>query len=83
MVQHGSLLPAAFNNRILKFWTLLLVGLGFISSYYVVRLNVGIDISVIRSILSTDQQEVVEFIDPLSVLLLVAVVASSHGICWQ
>jgi KDO II ethanolaminephosphotransferase len=73
-------LPAAFNNRILKIWTLLLVGLGFISSYYVVRLNVGIDISVIRSILSTDQQEVVEFIDPLSVLLLVAVVASTIAV---
>ncbi len=68
------ILLAAFNNRILKIWTLVLVSLGFIASYYVARLNVGIDMSVIRSILSTDQEEVVEFIDPLSVLLLVAVV---------
>jgi glucan phosphoethanolaminetransferase (alkaline phosphatase superfamily) len=73
-------LPAAFNNRILKIWTLLLVGLGFIASYYVFRLNVGIDISVIRSILSTDQQEVVEFIDPLSLLLLVAVVGATTAL---
>ena len=62
----GLILLAAFNNRILKIWTLLLVSLGFIASYYVARLNVGIDMSVIRSILSTDQEEVVEFIDPLS-----------------
>jgi glucan phosphoethanolaminetransferase (alkaline phosphatase superfamily) len=74
------ILPAAFNNRILKIWTLLLVGLGFIASYYVFRLNVGIDISVIRSILSTDQQEVVEFIDPLSLLLLVAVVGATTAL---
>jgi glucan phosphoethanolaminetransferase (alkaline phosphatase superfamily) len=73
-------LPAAFNNRILKVWTLLLVGLRFISSYYVVRLNVGIDMSVIRSILSTDQKEVVEFIDPLSLLLLVAVVGTTTAV---
>ena len=73
-------LPAAFNNRILKIWTLLLVGLGVIASYYVVRLNVGIDMSVIRSILSTDQQEVVEFIDPLSFLLLVAVVGATTAV---
>ena len=70
-------LLAAFNNRILKVWTLLLVGLGFISSYYVLRLNVGIDMSVIRSILTTDQKEVVEFVDPLSLLLLVAVVGTT------
>ena len=73
-------LPAAFNNRILKIWTLLLVGLGVIASYYVVRLNVGIDMSVIRSILSTDQKEVVEFIDPLSFLLLVAVVGTTTAV---
>ena len=73
-------LPAAFNNRILKVWTLLLVGVGFLSSYYVVRLNVGIDMSVIRSILSTDQKEVVEFIDPLSLLLLVAVVGMTTAV---
>jgi glucan phosphoethanolaminetransferase (alkaline phosphatase superfamily) len=71
------ILPAAFNNRLLKIWTLLLVALGFIASYYVFRLNVGIDTSVIRSILSTDQQEVVEFIDPLSLLLLVAIVGTT------
>ena len=59
-------LLAAFNVRILKVWTLILVGLGFISSYYVLRLNVGIDMSVIRSILTTDQKEVAEFVDPLS-----------------
>ena len=73
-------LPAAFNIRILKVWTLLLVALGLIASYYVVRLNVGIDMSVIRSILSTDQQEVVEFIDPLSLLLLVAVVGMTTAV---
>ena len=73
-------LPAAFNIRILKVWTLLLVGVGFIASYYVVRLNVGIDMSVIRSILSTDQKEVVEFIDPLSLLLLVAVVGTTTAV---
>ena len=73
-------LPAALNIRILKVWTLLLVALGLISSYYVVRLNVGIDMSVIRSILSTDQQEVVEFIDPLSLLLLVAVVGMTTAV---
>src|SRR5262245_55059169 len=70
-------LPAVFNNRILKVWTLLLVSLGFIASYYVVRLNVGIDMSVINSILRTDQEEVVEFIDPLGALLFVAVVGTT------
>ena len=73
-------LLAAFNDRILKVWTLILVGLGFISSYYVLRLNVGIDMSVIRSILTTDQKEVVEFVDPLSLLLLVAVVGTTTAV---
>ena len=73
-------LPAAFNVRILKVWTLILVGLGFISSYYVLRLNVGIDMSVIRSILTTDQKEVAEFVDPLSLLLLVAVVGTTTAV---
>ena len=73
-------LLAAFNVRILKVWTLILVGLGFISSYYVLRLNVGIDMSVIRSILTTDQKEVIEFVDPLSLLLLVAVVGTTTAV---
>jgi len=67
----------AFNNRVLKIWTLLLVGLAFIASYYVYRLNVGIDISVIRSILTTDQEEVIEFVDPLSLVLLVTLIGAT------
>lgn len=68
-------MAAAFNDRVLKVWTLLLVSVGFIASYYVDRLNVGIDISGIRSILTTDRQEVIEFVDPLAIVLLVVVVA--------
>jgi glucan phosphoethanolaminetransferase (alkaline phosphatase superfamily) len=45
-----------------------------------VRLNVGIDMSVIRSILSTDQKEVVEFVDPLSLLLLVVIIGMTTAV---